>query len=292
MKNSDDVVIVQYESQLIMRGLELGEGCLWDAKRQAVHFIDISRFILYTYYVESKKMEQINLGDYIGCIVLDEKNQIIAAVRNKLVRVNIENGTTEVICILDLPEGIRFNDGKCDQYGNLWVGTIAIEYGPDKMGLGELYCIKENRVIAKYDGFSIPNGLDWSLDGTKFFHIDTATGNINKYCVEGECRLINPQVVVKAESSTDGSPDGMCMDEEGNFWTAKWDGNQVACYNAKTGEKIAQVLLPDPMVTCCVFGGTDLMDLYITTAQDKEMGGLYVVKNIGSKGKLPQLYRG
>ncbi len=282
----------KFKVEQIASNLELGEGCIWDKSRSAIHYIDISKFYIYTYYIASNEIKAIYVGDYVGCIVLDNQYNLIAAVRNQLIRIQPETDNREVICELELSSGMRFNDGKCDKFGNLWIGTIAIQYGaPETKGAGSLYCIRDNQVVSEYSEYSIPNGLDWSNDGELFFHIDTEKGAIDAYKVLDKEKIINRNVVVQVSPEIEGVPDGMCMDSIGDFWSAMWGGSSVHCYSGETGELLDKIELPHIDITCCTFAGKELTDLYITSAASKDCaGGLFVVKNMDVKGKEPNLY--
>jgi sugar lactone lactonase YvrE len=63
----------------------------------------------------------------------------------------------------------------------------------------------------------------------------------------------------------DGDPDGLTLDSEGYLWVALWDGWQVRRYSPG-GVLDTVVELPVARPTCCALGGTDLRDLFITTA--------------------------
>ena len=69
------------------------------------------------------------------------------------------------------------------------------------------------------------------------------------------------------ETIRSGLPDGMTIDEAGNLWVAHWGGGAVRCWCPKTGRCLAQIPLPCTQVTSCAFGGKDLDELLITTAQ-------------------------
>ncbi|MFI3237529.1 MAG: SMP-30/gluconolactonase/LRE family protein [Lachnospiraceae bacterium] len=263
---------------VLYKGLDLGEGCLWDAKRNAVHFVDINDYKIYSYYLDTKDIKSIDTGDYVGCIVLDCDNNLVAGVHDKLIRYNLENGSESVICQLDLPDYMRFNDGKCDQYGNLWIGTMAIEFMVEDLeGLGSLYCIKGASVVAEYKGFTIPNGMAWSQDGTKFYHIDTTCGSVFSYDVVDEFKLLHKETAWY-KGDILGSPDGMCIDVKGNLWIALWGASKVICYSFKEEKIIREIVLPEAHVTCCAFGGKDLKELFITTSDSQhKTGGLYSI---------------
>ena len=50
------------------------------------------------------------------------------------------------------------------------------------------------------------------------------------------------------------------------MWLAVWDGSEVRRY-APDGILLDSVALPASLITCPGFGGTDLTDLYVTSAQ-------------------------
>lgn len=269
---------MKHRRDVIATGLQLGEGCIWDQARNKVHFVDIEGFTIYSYSLHDKTLEAFNMGDYVGCIALNDQGDLIAAVRNKIIRLNLSTGMQEPVMQISLPAHIRFNDGKLDPYGNLWVGTMAIDQNhPKAQGAGSLYCIKEGRVISKYDGFTISNGLVWNPSGDKFYHIDTPAQKIDVYDVVEEGVLSNKKTAVFIDEK-EGAPDGMCMDGRGQLWVAMWGGGKVQCYDPGTGAKIKEVQVPDPNVSCCIIGGGNKNLLFVTTAQDEHnnLGKLYM----------------
>lgn len=277
---------IEAEMKQLAFNLHLGEGCLWEEERNKIHFVDIEGFKIYSYSLEDGNIEEYDTGDYVGCIVLDQEGRLIAAVRNKLLRIDLKRKRVETILTIDQPEYVRFNDGKCDRFGNLWVGTMAIDQShPKAVGAGKLYCISKENIIAEYEGFTIANGLAWSQDGKRFYHIDTKTQKIDIYDVEGQGIIKNKRTLVSIDPK-EGSPDGMCIDSEERLWVALWGGSKVNCYDSHTGEKLKEIPVPSLHTSCCTFGGKNLDTLYITSAKDEDnnLGGLYEVKLSGVRG--------
>ncbi|GEM_PF-789768 len=277
-KCGEEKLRMMYRRNVIATGLQLGEGCIWDQARNKVHFVDIEGFTIYSCSLHDGTIEEFNMGDYVGCIALNDQGDLIAAVRNKIIRLNLSTGRQETVMQISLPAYIRFNDGKLDPSGNLWVGTMAIDQtDPKAHGAGSLYCIKEGRVISKYEGFTISNGLVWNPSGDKFYHIDTPTQKIDVYDVVEEGVLGNKKTAVSIDEK-EGAPDGMCMDSRGQLWVAMWGGGKVHCYNPDTGAKMKEVLVPDRNVSCCIIGGADKNLLFVTTAQNehKNSGKVYM----------------
>ena len=65
------------------------------------------------------------------------------------------------------------------------------------------------------------------------------------------------------------SLDGLTVDNEGNVWSAMWDGSCVVCYRPD-GTVKTKVDLPTKKITSVMFGGPEMSDLYITSAGNDE----------------------
>lgn len=60
-------------------------------------------------------------------------------------------------------------------------------------------------------------------------------------------------------------PDGLTIDQQGNLWSAIWNGWRISCFNP-AGKEIHRINLPVQRPTSVTFGGVHLTDLYITSA--------------------------
>ncbi len=93
----------------------------------------------------------------------------------------------------------------------------------------------------------------------------------------------------------------MTSDSEGMLWVAHWGGWQVSRWDPRTGKQIDAIHVPAEMVSSCVFGGTTLDELYITTAKrglsEKDLkkqpdaGGIFRIK-VNVKGMPTYKYAG
>jgi sugar lactone lactonase YvrE len=87
-------------------------------------------------------------------------------------------------------------------------------------------------------------------------------------------------------------PDGMAVDAEGGVWVAVWGGGVIQRYNA-AGRLTGVVRLPAANVTSCAFGGPNLDQIYITTAEGpgRSAGALFTCA-AGVTGLPAYPYRG
>jgi sugar lactone lactonase YvrE len=271
----------------------LGEGPLWDDTRKSVYWLDILKGEIHEYATEKRVRRTIPVFQMVGSIAICKDGSLIAALKNGFAFVDPDTGQVRMI---GDPESHlvnnRFNDGKCDPAGRFWAGTMSLS---EEQHAGAVYVVDKNLVITqKINDVTISNGMAWSPDNNKFYYIDTPAFEVAAYDYEiGTGNIINREVVIKI-SREDGYPDGMTIDNEGMLWIAHWDGWQVTRWNPATGEKLMCIKLPVGRVTSCCFGGDQLQDLYITSAQiglsadELELqplaGSLFVIRNIGFTG--------
>lgn len=269
-------------------GFELAEGPLYINSANYLVWVDIEGYTIHYYNELTQKKEYFSFDAHVGCVVWYKENIVVCAVGQSLVYFDLKvKVIIKTIRIFD-DKRLRFNDGKCDKYGNLWIGTMAIYYDYEtSKNLGSLYCIKNDVVIKEYKNFSIPNGLDW-IDNY-FFHIDTADNTLYRYEVIDECVLKNKIAFI---SDFEASPDGMTIDKDHNFWVALWGGKKVVCYSYKTQKIIEELQFEDPFISCVTFGGEKYNTLFITSAKNKNnKGSLYKVET-NYIGKAPNKYKG
>lgn len=265
----------------------LGEGPSWDEEKEVLYWVDILQKKAHRYDPAQHKNSTVQLDQAPGTIAPREGGDVILALENGFF---FYNWISDVLDPIANPESHlpnnRFNDGKCDPAGRFWAGSMD---SAEEAGKGKLYCLYEDlSVKEKVNDVSISNGLAWSLDHSFMYYIDTPTQNVIQYDYDIETGEIkNPSTVITFENES-GAPDGMTIDEEGMLWIAHFGGAQVSRWDPAKGEKIESVSIPALNVTCCVFGGKDRDELFVTTARKgmskaeleeyPEAGGLFKVK--------------
>lgn len=242
----------------------LGEGSLWDREQSCLFWVDIYENKVFRFDPRRRANLAYDVGANVGTVVVAEGGNLLLALRNELAWLDPDTGR---VCPLVAPvppvSGIRFNDGKCDPEGRFWVGTMIEDGAP---GAAALYCVDhELSVTTKLTGLTISNGLVWH--GGAFYHIDTPTQLIRRFDYRPGSASIEHPTVVADFTSGPGSPDGMCLDEQGMLWVALWGGSAVVRIDPATGEEVFRVRVAATNVSSCAFGGDDLDELYITTAR-------------------------
>ena len=243
----------------------LGEGPLWAAGENAIYWVDIV----------SKKVHRYGMVDdtrrswiyEAGVTSLAERRQggLVGTVRDGFAFIDLEAGAFEPIAMpeADMPEN-RFNDGKVDENGRYWAGSMD---DGEKSETGSLYRLDGDLSLHKMDeNYSITNGPAFSVDGKTLYHTDTAKRTIFAFDFSEGGVISNKRVFVKLVAEEEGYPDGMTVDSEDCLWLAHFAGSRLTRYSPQ-GEAIQVIAMPVPNITSCTFAGPDLDTMYITTAR-------------------------
>jgi sugar lactone lactonase YvrE len=255
----------QKEIELVVDAkAKLGEGSIWDAKKQLLYWVEIEGGFVHIYDPATGKDKEIRVGQKVGTVVVRRSGGLMLAVQDGFASFDPASGKLEVLA--PNPEskttGNRFNDGKCDPAGRFWAGTLG------RGGSGALYCLQADGRCEKKEGnITTSNGIVWSLDKKTMYYIDTHALNVAAYDYDlASGTIANKREVIRVDGDQLGHPDGMTQDAEGMLWIAHWDGAAVRRWDPKTGKLLESVSIPAQKVTSCAFGGRNLDELYVTTA--------------------------
>jgi sugar lactone lactonase YvrE len=192
---------------------------------------------------------------------------------------------------------LRWNDAKVAPTGELFLGSMAYE---NQSNEGAFYKLsKDGKKLNRLFGeVGISNGMDWSVDQSRMFYIDTLSMRVDVFDFNnGE--ISNRRTLVEIQEGM-GYPDGMCSDSQDNVWVAFWMGSCIRCFDGKSGKLLEEIKLPVQKVTSCCFAGERLDQLIITTAvgnpgEDMDLNlypeaGFVFTANPGVSGKKTNLF--
>jgi len=160
---------------------------------------------------------------------------------------------------------MRFNDGAVDCMGRFWAGSMVDNEEMHKQ-VGVLYRLDpDGSVHAMESGLGVSNGIGWSPDNETMYLTDSMTRTIYAYDFSIASGAISNRRILVHTTEEIGTPDGLCMDDQGYIWSACWDGAKVVRYDPQGNiERVIKVGALRP--TSCVFGGPSLNELYITSS--------------------------
>jgi D-xylonolactonase len=160
------------------------------------------------------------------------------------------------------------NDLTVDGRGSVFVGSLEFDaLSTDKPIPGNVFRVDPPNTVSKlWEGIEVTNGMGFSPDGRLLYHCDSTTKAVWAYDVSADRRLKDRRIFGRLP---EGWPDGMAVDIEGGVWVAVVRYGEVVRFKPD-GTLDRRMKLPATMVTSLCFGGADMMDLYIVTADNGE----------------------
>ena len=228
-----------------------------------------------------------------------ESGGFIGTIKDGYAFINFDVLSAQPIALpeADMP-GNRFNDGKVDNSGRYWAGTMDIGQTAES---GSLYRLDPDLSIQQCDtDYVICNGPTFNIDNSIIYHTDSIKRTIYALDMAPNGELSNKRVFAKFTQDDEGVPDGMTVDSEDCIWVAHFGGARITRYSPM-GEILKVVPLPVPNITSLTFAGADLDTLYITTAstgiaeEDKgkyPLAGSFFSYQPGVKGTPTPLFAG
>lgn len=240
---------------------ETGEGPLWHPVEQRLYWCDIPRGKIFRYTPGNASYEEWDTGRSIGGFTFQADGSLLLFMDRGAIATWRDDVLHEVVPSIPLELGSRFNDVIADPCGRVFCGTMST----DKTK-GRLYRLNSDGSIhLLLEEVGCSNGMAFTLDHTGFFYTDSFAREIYlfDYCKE-DGSISNRRVFARFEE-TDGMPDGITLDSEGQLWCALWDGGAIIRLG-KTGKIETKIAIPTPKTSSLTFGGLDYRDIYITTA--------------------------
>ncbi|BEJ12736.1 hypothetical protein CspHIS471_0211960 [Cutaneotrichosporon sp. HIS471] len=305
---------------LLDLNMDLGEGCVWDARSKRLYFVDIDLNDVYVYDPATEKYGVNHFDKNVTAIALLEDGEgLVASVEDDFAFIPPSSVPQPTQARFETPKMVpqtydviktstvtgqltageaRMNEGAVDPAGRFLAGTM----GSGGIGThdGRMFSLRQTR-----DGFDAPpvlggitctNGMAWFDGGRKMYFTDSWVKEIAVFDYDlAKGTMSNRRVFSDMKTPDVGYPDGLCLDVEGGVWSARWCAGKVVRLNPETAQIDVEIDIPSSWnVTCCIFGGDNLDDLYITTAKcdtdnqnppDRtEKGKLYRISGLGYRG--------
>jgi sugar lactone lactonase YvrE len=279
----------------------LGEGPLWVAREQALYWVDLADYKICRFDPATGVNQWFETPTQVTALGMRESGGFVVSTVGGFAFWNSERpGELEAIAdIVGDQPAIRFNDGKVDPRGSFWAGTMNDD-DPDRPD-GSLFRLDPSGAVhCMGSGYTVSNGIGWSLDHRTMYYTDTNRQTIYAFDYDIATGAIENQRPFVVVPPPEGKPDGMTVDSEGFIWSAHWNGWKVVRYDPD-GKPEREIKLPVAQVSCPAFGGADLDQLYLTTARKRFTeddlreqplaGGLFRV-DPGAKGLSENYFKG
>lgn len=251
----------------------LGESPFWHPSERVLYWCDIPGRRLNRFAPQALRHDCWDFDTELACCMPVLGGGLVLGMRDGLwfYRPDRHERTRLVPPPYD-PACERFNDGKADPQGRVWVGTL---YEPKDRPAAALYRWTRGTLDRVAGDVTVSNGLAWSPDGRTLYWSDTTSHTIMALDMDPQDgalsrRRVLQQFPLKTPgqplATYGGRPDGAAVDSEGGYWVAMFEGQRLLRLSPD-GAVLQEVPLPVRCPTMPCFGGDDLRTLYLTTAR-------------------------
>lgn len=295
---------ISYETTPTVRrlsapGAEVGEGPVFDERSQSLWWVDILGQRVHRMPVDESGAADgdewtVNVPTMPGALALTESEEVLLACREGF-GVLHPDGTFDVLQHF-LADGHRMNDAKCDPAGRFWAGSNAIDFAEGQGALHVLDADLSHRIAL--EGLNLPNGLDWSPDGSTFYLVDTHAHALYAFDFDVDSGQISEQRTLAEFDPANGLADGLSVAQDGLIYLAIWGGHRVEVIEP-TGRTAGIIAMPVEQPSCTAFGRPGGNTLFVSSATsglelgaDAEDGAVFAVSGIPSVGQATRRFAG
>jgi D-xylonolactonase len=162
------------------------------------------------------------------------------------------------------------NDLTVDDQGSVWTGSFGCDINKFDFKStpppGALFRVDPpDKITRLWEGIEVTNGLGFSPDRKLLYHCDSTTRAVWAYPVRSDRTVAERQLFARLP---EGMPDGMTVDVEGGLWVAVVAGPGEVVRFKPDGTLHQRIKVPAKTVTSVAFGGPDMRDLYVVTANN------------------------
>ena len=254
----------QYSVELVAPLVcEIGENPLWHSESKKLFFLDIPAGEVYAYDPSKTTLVLHSRTRVTGGFTIQQDGSLLLFQDGRISLLKPDGTLREVRSGL-CPRNDRFNDVIADPEGRVFAGAMG--------GNGRLLRFDlDGSVTEMFDGFGIPNGMGFTPDLQGMYFTDSVPRKIYYFDYDRRSGGLTNRRTFAEIPREEGSPDGMCVDEEGYVWTAIWFGGRLKRY-APDGTLEREVMLPVKQTSSVTFGGADLTDIFVTSAATSDRG--------------------
>lgn len=243
----------------------LGEGPYWVPEESCLFWVDILRGLLHRTAFPSGETVSTTM-DAISAVFPAFGGGMLITGGHRLTLLPApvpgDGGSGRTVAEVPAREGVRFNDASVDPAGRVWAGSMHTgETDP----VGVLYRLDRNGLTPVITGVTVSNGLGWSPDGSRMYHVDSPRRQVAVLDYDPATGEASQRRAFADLRGMDGLPDGLTVDADGCVWVAMFGGGALRRFTP-SGQLDAVLPLPVAKPTSCAFAGPDLAELYVTTA--------------------------
>ncbi|WP_308917819.1 SMP-30/gluconolactonase/LRE family protein [Jannaschia sp. LMIT008] len=280
----------------------VGESPVWSVEEAALYWVDITGHAVRRLHPATGTEDVWSMPEMVTSLGLRRSGGFVLGLRKRICLWTPDGDLDDLAVIEPDRPGNRLNEGAVAPDGSFWVGTMQDNILPDggardvDEATGALWRVAPDGSVARLCGdlFGITNMMIWR-DGS-FVTADTVAGAFYAYAWDGSALRDREPF----GSAAPGAPDGGAADADGTIWNARFGGGCLIGFGP-AGDVVTRLDVPCTNPTSAAFGGSDLRDLYVTSATfgladaamaDNPAEGRVHVVRMERPGHPPNLFEG
>lgn len=284
---------------------QVGESPIWSVAEQALYWVDIEGRRVRRMDWTTRQVKSWTLPERVGCIALSVRGSVIAAMETGIYELELlAPPAVHQRCVAKISHpqpGMRFNDGRCDSLGRLWVGTMVRD-STLACAAGGIYCLDMHGLRGPtLQGYITPNGMAFSADRRTAYLSDShpSVQKIWRHTFDAGAGAWGPPEQWVDMQALPGRPDGAAIDTDACYWICGNDAGVVHRFSPD-GKLLQSIAVPVSKPSMCAFGGPELRHLLVTSIQpaepvpgfDATLDGAVFVLDLGVQGLAEPLFSG
>ena len=237
-------------------------------EQDRLHFSDVPNGGVYRRHPDGRLETVLAKRRGVGGMMFNEGGGIVMTGRGLILFDEITGQSRNLFVEWEGKPLMGLNDLTTNDAGAVYTGSLSFNPLSDAKPLpGSLFRIDPpGRATKLWDGILVTNGLGLSPDRKLLYHCDSPTSAVWAYDVTADGGVKDRRIFAKMP---EGHPDGMAVDVEGGIWVAAVRAGEVVHFGSD-GVLRKRIKVPATMVTSLTFGGRDMQDLYVVTADNTE----------------------
>ncbi len=215
---------------------ECGESPFWSPTDEAFFWVDIPAGRIHRWSPASGASASWQLPEQVGCIARQRDGNMLAACETGIYSVSLQPGEPQIVKLVGIEHpapNMRFNDGRCDRRGRMWVTTFMDR--SDRQAVGGLFRYTQDGLSPRLlDGFLTPNGTAFSPDNRTMYIADSHASVRKVWAIDFDIEngVLGERRVFIDMAPYAGRPDGATVDTEGYYWVAGMDDGCIMRFYA------------------------------------------------------------
>lgn len=267
---------------------DFGEGLRWDAATGSLLWVDLLAGRLHRAPLTDLDAVEtlVELDEPLGAVAPCASGGWLLACGQGLAAL-AEDGTVTPLRTLEPPQN-RMNDAACDLQGRFWAGSMAYDESADA---GSLWRVDlDGGIVRVRSGVTIGNGPAFSADGRTLYLDDSGRQSTTAFTLDPAGALSEKRLLVR---HTEGTGDGLVVDDDGHLWIAVFGGSAVRRYDPQ-GRLVGEVAIAASQVSSCALADGRLYATTVRTglADPEPAAGRLFVADVGISGPPVRPFRG